>query len=379
MTEPSEKPHVIIIDDSKLMRLSIGNVLKEEFHLLEAADGEQGWDMLCNDPSIQLVITDSQMPGIDGIELIARIRASENATLRSVPIIMITGADDETAREKALQAGATDFITKPFDKPQLLARSRALTKSDQTSRKLTQTSATLAEQGAIDPITGVNSLRFFMERGAQELAFSIRHTQDLSVTVLHVDQYSSFLKQHGEEKANLLLQWVAKTLKDALRTEDTFARIDGATFAILSTGTGHPEGRVLCDRALKVVSAAPFSAGGITLPITISMGLTCLNLDKPGSIEKFLALTVERAVVARKEGGNRLFAGNQPEKAAPSTEPAPSIEAALQMVATRNVERLQPHFIALLLRLLPLFEAADQRLQLGIGDALATIRNKLER
>lgn len=380
MFEPSEKPRIIIIDDSRLMRVSISNVLKEEFHLTEAVDGEQGWTMLCNDPALQLVITDAQMPGIDGLELIARIRASENATIRSVPIIMITGAEDESAREHALQAGATDFITKPFDKTQLLARSRALTKSDQTSRKLVQTSEALAEQGAIDPVTGVSSRRFIVERGTQELAFSTRRNQDLSVIALHVDQFADFQKQHGQTLADQLLLWFAKKLKEIVRSEDTLARIEGASFAIISAGAGRLEGATLCERARKAVNSAPFSEGGMSIPITLSIGLVCLSFDKLDNIEKYLALADQRAARAYSEGGNRAIASNLPERKDPEpVEPAPGVEAALQMVDARNFERLQPHFIALLRRLLPLFEAADQRLQLGIGEALATIKKRLEK
>jgi diguanylate cyclase (GGDEF)-like protein len=380
MTEPSEKPHIIIIDDSRLMRVSISSVLKEEFHLTEAVDGEQGWAMLCSNPALQLVITDAQMPGIDGLELIARIRASENATIRSVPIIMITGAEDETARERALQAGATDFITKPFDKPQLLARTRALTKSDQTSRKLVQTSEALAEQGAIDPVTGVSSRRFFVERGAQELAFSTRRNQDLSVIALHVDQFADFQKQHGQAQADQLLRWVTKKLKDIVRTEDTLARIDGASFAIISAGAGRLEGATLCERARKALNATTFAENGLNTPITASIGLVCLSFDKLDNIEKFLALADQRAARARSEGGNRAIASNLPEKKVIGpVESEPGIEAALQMVAARNFDRLQVYFIPLLRRLLPLFEAADQRLQLGIGEALATIRKRLEK
>lgn len=380
MAEPAEKPHVIVIDDSKLMRVSIKNVLKDEFRLSEALDGEQGWAMLCGDASLQVVITDAQMPGIDGYELIARIRASENVTIRSIPIIMITGADDQSARERALQAGATDFITKPFDKTQLLARTRALAKSDQTTRKLVETSEALAEQGAIDPVTGISSRRFFVDRGAQELAFSTRRHQDLSVIALHVDRFADFQKLHGQTQAEQLLVWVAKKLKDTVRTEDTLARIDGAAFAIIATSAGRLEAAVLCERARKALNTLPFNEGGISAPITVSIGLVCLSFDKLDNIEKFLALADQRALRAHNEGGNRTVASNVPEKKTPATtEAVPSIEAALQMVAVRNFDRLQPYFITLLRRLLPLFEAADQRLQLGLGDALATIKKRLEK
>lgn len=381
MAEPSGKPRIIVIDDSKLMRVSIKNVLKDEFHLVEAVDGEQGWATLCADPTLQVVITDAQMPGIDGYELIARIRASENATISALPIIMITGAEDESSRERALQVGATDFIIKPFDKTQLLARTRALAKSDQTTRKLVQTSEALAEQGAIDPVTGVSSRRFFVERGAQELAFSTRRNQNLSVIALHVDRFADFQKQYGQTQTDQLLLWVAKKLKDTVRTEDTLARIDGATFAIIATGAGRLEGAVLCDRARKALNTTPFVGENVVgIPITASVGLVCLSFDKLDTIDKLLALADQRAARAQSEGGNRTIASTAPEKKTPAPqEPAPGIEAALQMIAARNIDRLHPHFVTLMQRMLPLFEAADQRLQLDIGDALAAIKKKLEK
>jgi len=243
-----------------------------------------------------------------------------------------------------------------------------------------QTSEALAEQGAIDPVTGISSRRFFVERGAQELAFSTRRSQDLSVIALHVDRFAGFQKLHGQTQAEQLLVWVARKLKDTVRTEDTLARIDGAAFAIIATGAGRLEAAVLCDRARKALNALPFNEGGISAPVTVSIGLVCLSFDKLDSIEKFLALADQRAVRAGSEGGNRTVASNVAEKKTSATpEPLPGLEAALQLVAARNLDRLQPHFVDLMWRMLPLFEAADQRLQLGLGDALATIRKRLEK
>lgn len=380
MTTPTTRPRVIVIDDSKLMRVSIRNVLKDEFTLVEAESGERGWDLLCADPTLQVVITDAQMPGIDGYELIARIRACDTAPLRSLPIIMITGADDETARERALKAGATDFITKPFDKTQLLARIRAHANADNTTRKLAQTTETLAEQGAVDALTGISSRRYFIERGTQELAFSVRRNQDLSVVALHVDRYDDLLQQHGQAQADKILGWVAKKLKETVRTEDTVARIEGATFAIIAGAAGRLEAAVLCERARKALNGAPWTDSGQSIVVTGSLGLVCLSYDKPANIEAFLMLANQRAARAGAAGGNRTVAAEAVEKRPAATpEPTPGIEAALQMVAARNTEKLHPHFIALLRRLLPLFEAANDKLNLGIGEHLAAIKSRLQK
>lgn len=372
MVIPMDKPRIIVIDDSKLMRVSLKNCLKEEFDIVEAENGEIGWAALISDPTLQVVITDAQMPVLDGYQLISRIRESDLAHVKQIPVIMITGADDETARERALNTGATDFVTKPFDKTQLLARTRSHAKFDQTARKL-------AAEGAIDPITHVNSRRYFNERGTQDLAFSKRRNQDCSVIALRVDRFDAIRNNHGEVIANDLLLWVAKKIKDTIRTEDTLARIDGATFAVIATGAGRLEGAVLCERARKAVFAAPFKHASGAIPATLSLGLVCYGHDRPENIEQFLAIAERRAARAQADGGNRMIAADAPEKKTDNVvvELIPNVDSALQMITAKNSDRLKPHLVALLRRVLPLFETADAQLKLGLGDALATIKQRL--
>ena len=123
------------------------------------------------------------MPHLDGYDLIARIRAHDDPRFQHIPVNMVTAADDEAARQRALELGATDCITKPFDKAQLLARVRAQARMDQTSRDLAETSEALIKHATDDALTGVRSRRYFLRRGEQDLAFASRHQQDLSVFI----------------------------------------------------------------------------------------------------------------------------------------------------------------------------------------------------
>lgn len=354
------------------MRVSLKNCLKDEFEIVEAENGELGWNALASDPSLQVVITDAQMPVLDGYELITRIRASDIEHVKQIPVIMITGADDEAARERALTTGATDFVTKPFDKTQLLARTRSHAKLDQTTRKL-------AAEGAIDSVTNLNSRRFFSERGTQDLAFAKRRNMDVSVIVMRIDRYESIRSEKGEALGNAVLQWVAKRIRDTIRTEDTLARIEGGTFAVIASGAGRLEGAVLCERARKAVSSTVFKNEDTAFAVTLSLGLVCFSHDQPESIERFLEIAEQRVARAEAEGGNKIIATDVAEKKADNVvvELIPSVDSALQMVASKSFDRLKPHFVALLRRVLPLFEAADAHLKLGIGEALATIKSKL--
>jgi DNA-binding response OmpR family regulator len=125
-------PHIMIVDDSRIVRATIIKRIHDNFDVREECDGEDGWSALLVDPAIQLVITDHSMPRLDGYGLIKRIRASRVTRIRDMPVIMISGDDDETAIKRAKDLGATDFITKGTSTAELLSRLDALMKLRQS-------------------------------------------------------------------------------------------------------------------------------------------------------------------------------------------------------------------------------------------------------
>jgi CheY-like chemotaxis protein len=118
--QSDDKPWVLIVDDSRVVRRTILNTLGPAFNVLEAGDGAAGWRMLRQNSRIEVVISDIQMPEMDGYSLICKVRAVEDPALREIPIIVITSAEDDITRERAYACGANDFILKPFHADQLL-------------------------------------------------------------------------------------------------------------------------------------------------------------------------------------------------------------------------------------------------------------------
>jgi len=116
-----DRPWVLIVDDSRVVRRTILNTLGTAFNVLEAGDGAAGWRMLRQNSRIDVVISDIQMPEMDGYSLICKVRAVEDPALREVPIIVITSAEDDITRERAYACGANDFILKPFHADQLIS------------------------------------------------------------------------------------------------------------------------------------------------------------------------------------------------------------------------------------------------------------------
>jgi DNA-binding response OmpR family regulator len=121
----ADKPAVLIVDDSRTVRAALGKYLQNQFRVIEADNGEAGWSALQQNPDTPLIVTDIQMPVLDGYGLICRIRASDDERLKQKPIIVITSADDETTRERAYACGADDFILKPLEFADLASRLQA--------------------------------------------------------------------------------------------------------------------------------------------------------------------------------------------------------------------------------------------------------------
>jgi len=116
------RPYVLVADDSRVVRRAIVHILGKELNVLEACDGQDAWRLLRQDSRIELVISDIQMPEMNGYNLICKMRASDDPGLRELPILVITSAEDEVTRERAYACGANDFILKPFKSSDLWTR-----------------------------------------------------------------------------------------------------------------------------------------------------------------------------------------------------------------------------------------------------------------
>ncbi|MDH4187683.1 MAG: response regulator, partial [Nitrospira sp.] len=105
-----------MVDDAQVMRRAVEKMLQGDYEVILANDGEAGWEVLAQDAGIDMLITDVQMPKLDGYGLICRVRADSSTHLKELPIITITGAEDDETRIRAYACGSTDFIIKPFDR-----------------------------------------------------------------------------------------------------------------------------------------------------------------------------------------------------------------------------------------------------------------------
>lgn len=354
------KPRLIMVDDSRVMRTAVTKMLGEKFDVVVAENGLEGWKQIRTDQHIQVVFSDLSMPELDGYGLLEKIRTCDDPGIAGLPVIIVTGAEnDEAAREKALEMGATDFITKPFNSTDLMARATAHA-NYQRERKV------LAEQTTIDALTNLGNQLYFHGRLKQELAFAARHGHPLSVVRADVDDFNKLFIKVGKDAADLVLKQVADIVTGLVRKEDTAARIGLSNFAILLPTAEAAGAAVFANRLCRQVREQVIEYKGYKLPVTLSVGISSPT-PHPGatarSVLEETQLVLKEALAA---GGNCVITEQELLKAKtralpsvpvppPAQELPPlSIDEALAMLASGREAELKPHLSGLQKAVAPL-------------------------
>ena len=363
--EPSTKTRILVVDDSRLMQKAAIKMLGTEFDVVVAEDGLDAWEQLEGDLTIQVVFTDLSMPRCDGYELLRHIRTAAESGLQNMPVIVVTGAEnDEVARQKALDMGATDFITKPFTSVDLLARARAHANYQRITRQL-------QAQTTIDTLTGLSNKAGFLDRLQQDISYARRHQHELTLVRLEIDNLRAVFLKQGKQDAEGLVLHVAQLLRSHIRKEDTAARIGLGGF-VLSLPAGRVDGiQGMVDRLRAEVIATPPEINGLVLPITLSAAVFGPDVQLGMSAQDVLTLCEARLEeVSQAEREPKPDADTAAPKLAtsapvPQTE-ALRIDALLDQIKLGNAQPALEKMPQILNRIVPLLRllSAGQRSQL---------------
>lgn len=353
MAEIPQK-RVLIVDDSKFVRTTFSKILSDGFAVSEAADGEAAWQTITADPSIVAVFTDLDMPKLDGFTLLARIRGSSEPRIRELPVVVISGHQEEANKIRARNAGANDFIGKTADAPEVLSRVDNVLRLFRTSKDLQASQQALDQTAIRDLLTGAFTPQYLITEARKHFSHARRHGGQLSIMALRVDSYTELAAEAGKDVADELLARIAKLVMENLRAEDSIARSGEASFMVVAAGTTAAQMLALARRLQAQLRSAQVAYRGRTLKIASSFGVASLSIDKVGSAEELMRLAVQRV-----DSPLPVF-----EAGKPASLPA-DLERALQ-----TLEKASPAFSEQILeRLLPLLQRAFKRLNVAFPAA----------
>jgi diguanylate cyclase (GGDEF)-like protein len=362
-------PKVLIVDDSRMVRASIIKLIRGRFEFREESDGEAGWQALLVDPTIHLVLTDIGMPQLDGYGLLQRIRNSKLSRVHELPVIVISGDEDDTARERARQLGANDFITKGIGAAELLARLDSLTRLAQTRRELEESRAALARQSPVDPVSGLATESYMNWRGEQELALARRHQADLSALVVEIDRYEQLIASYGSHVAQLVTRKLAGILATKVRKEDTVTQLAPAQFVVLSPSTDFAGCCAFALRMQKAMEKLVMTYRDDRIRISLTVGVASSSADGSQSVSDLISVAVKRAHAGKQAGGNRVVS-DQGEVSQEMVDrlllQVVSIDQALAQIKVGETAELVAQLPAVISTLLPLLQLIESRLACGI-------------
>ena len=360
MTQANEGgKRVLIVDDSKFVRTTFNRILSASFAVQEEADGEAGWQALQSDTSIGMLFTDLDMPRLDGYGLIERLRASGDARLAKLPIVVISGNENERAKKRALDAGANDFISKTADAPEILARIDNLMRLHTAKNELQSTKQSLELSATHDPLTGTLTQHYLITEGRKRFSYARRHMTQLSVMALRIDSHAEVTQAVSKDVADQILARVAKLVSGMLRAEDSIGRMADATFVVISAGTGAPQVQAFAKRLREQLEAAKVSYGGKALRIRGSTGIASLGTDTVGAVEDLMKVAMHR--LERSEPMHAPAAIPAEKRAALP----PEVDAALRVLEGLDAVRLDQFADEIARRLAPLVQLALKLRQSG--------------
>jgi two-component system cell cycle response regulator len=276
MPRDDQSSLVLVADDDGVTRAIVSSWLKGAgYAVIAAADGDQALQ-LARDQHPDLLLVDVTMPGRDGYEVCRAIQA-ESAT--PPPVIFLTAHTQTDARVAGLDAGAVDYIVKPFANEELVARVRAALRTKAVHDGL-------AERAARDGLTGVFNRRELDTRAGQAVALADRHKRPFSCLLLDLDHFKQINDTHGHAAGDTVLRESAQRICDASRISDIVGRYGGEEFVVLLPETDGAAAVVTADKLRGLLSQTPVTVGPVTIPIHASIGVASWSdaMRTPGDL-----------------------------------------------------------------------------------------------
>lgn len=289
----------LVVDDSSTMRQVVAGYLKLQcFSVVEAADGQEGLEILEQDPDISLVITDFHMPVMDGFHFVQEIR--HRFDKRPLAVIGLSSQEDSDISVQFIKKGANDFLQKPFQQEEFSCR---VTNNIEALEQL----IALRQQADKDYLTGLNNRRYFVEEGQNLVGKMVSEGTVFSVALMDIDHFKSINDEHGHDAGDAVLTQLADHLENTF-SRFHLARYGGEEFALVLPGLDVERAYGLLDQFRRYVGEQLFILPDDDyLRVSVSTGLASVTSPVGETLEGLL-LKADEALYSAKEGGRNLVA-----------------------------------------------------------------------
>jgi len=293
---------VLVAEDDPMFRRILKSWLENwGYQLIMVDDGTQAWEVLQQEPQPELLILDWVMPGIDGPEICHRVRARQRTPYQYV--LLVTSRDGTADVVAGLEAGADDYLTKPFERNELRARLTVGRRILALQGGLIRMREELRFQATHDVLTGIWNRRALLDLLQRELERASRSGSSTALLMLDLDHFKGVNDKHGHLAGDAVLREVARRVMQVIRSYDFVGRYGGEEFLVVLPGCDRIHELQSAERIRAAVAAAPINANNLEISVTTSIGVTAVATEV---CEKQLLAVADAALYqAKSDGRNR--------------------------------------------------------------------------
>ncbi len=297
---------VLVADDSLVMRrLLEASLASWAYEVVSAADGQQAWEILSGPDPPSIAILDWMMPGQSGLAICRQLR--ERQTTPYIYVILLTARGLREDIVEGLNAGADDYVVKPFDKHELEVRLRAGRRIIELQNQLFAAQARLREQAMRDPLTGIWNRASILDMLERELDRCRRGLSTLGVLLLDLDHFKQWNDTRGHQFGDQALCAFVARIQSAVRSYDSFGRYGGEEFLILAPGCGERDLQSQAERLRAAVASEPFEIEGVAVSLTVSIGASCTDASTRITSLDLIRAADDALYEAKRTGRNRVI------------------------------------------------------------------------
>lgn len=294
---------LLLADDDPISALLLRQRLEGwSYDVTQVDNGRDALRELQAPDAPRLAILDWEMPGLNGLDVIQHLRNTPNAQERYVYTLLLTSRNQEADTVKGLDAGADDFLTKPYRPAELQARLRVGQRFLQLQNNLLAAQEELRRQAFQDPLTRLPNRRTVLKRLREDLSRCRRDNQPLGLLMLDLDRFKNINDTYGHSAGDAVLQEASIRMQHALRSYDMVGRFGGEEFMVVLPNADAAGTISVAERICSSVRASPLLQSGGPIPFTCSIGAA---LSAPGMIipERELINAADAALYHSKNSG----------------------------------------------------------------------------
>jgi len=311
---PNQQPlQVAIVDDDPAIRRLVRLFLKRSgYDSIEFGTGEEAREQL---PKAvwDLAILDRRLPDMDGAVLCQQLKSDPD--LRNRYIIMLTGEDDQEDKVEGLDLGADDYITKPFQYPELMARIRAAKRIVDLQKELLESNKRLELLSITDGLTKLYNHRHLQDEVARAFEESQRYQRPLSFVIVDLDFFKKVNDTYGHAVGDEVLKAISTIFQQAIRSTDLAARYGGEEFALMLPETIMDDALLFAEQIRRSIELTPVKTLAGEISATVSIGVATAPHPRIHSAKE-LIIAADKALYRAKKNGRNQVQGAEPARVA---------------------------------------------------------------